>query len=384
MEQKQRPKSLGALLWQINAEGITGYPRYKMVRNFLDTKAREKGVPILGSFELTPLCNLDCKMCYVHLNRGQMGDRPLLTTQQWKSIMNQAVEAGMLYAQLTGGECLTYPGFKELYLHLRSMGVETSILSNGILMNEKMTDFLKKNRPAAIQISLYGASEEGYERVTGQRCFHTVIDNIKRLLDAQFPVSVVTTPNEFMTDGEQIVDLMHSLNLPVLINSGLSAPRAETGRELHDANLDTYVAMMKHQKMLSGEDMEEMMNPEELPDTGGMGEKVFGVSCGAGRSCFAVDWQGGMKPCGNFPCETKNVLEAGFTEAWRYTHITAVEFPCPQECQGCRYQDICKHCVAEHAAGAPLGHASSKVCAWGQRMAAENLRKLPNAKGGEE
>ena len=29
--------------------------------------ARGHDTPISGDFELTPLCNLDCKMCYVHL-----------------------------------------------------------------------------------------------------------------------------------------------------------------------------------------------------------------------------------------------------------------------------------------------------------------------------
>ena len=41
-------------------------------------KARENDTPISGYFELTPLCNLDCKMCYVHLSDPAVKERMLL------------------------------------------------------------------------------------------------------------------------------------------------------------------------------------------------------------------------------------------------------------------------------------------------------------------
>ena len=192
------PKTVRQLLAQLDAQNITDYRRYEAVRKFLNFKARDKGVPISGSFELTPLCNLDCKMCYVHLNKAQMQGAQLLSVRQWKDIMQQAIDAGMMYARVTGGECLTYPGFKELYLFLREKGIETAILSNGILMDEEMCAFLKENPPAAIQVTLYGASEEAYERVTGHRSFNRVVENIRRLRDMEFPLSIAVTPNAFI------------------------------------------------------------------------------------------------------------------------------------------------------------------------------------------
>ena len=116
--ENERPSSLQALLRQLDEQGITDYRRYQQVRQYLGFKAREKNLPISNSFELTPLCNLDCKMCYVHLQREQMHGAELLTTEQWKDIMRQSIDAGMMFATLTGGECLTYPGFDELYLFL--------------------------------------------------------------------------------------------------------------------------------------------------------------------------------------------------------------------------------------------------------------------------
>jgi radical SAM protein with 4Fe4S-binding SPASM domain len=373
----EQPKNLRELLAQLDAQGITDYRRYRQVRQFLGFKAREKNIPLSGTFELTPLCNLDCKMCYVHLNREQMQGAELLSVETWKDIMHQAVDAGMMFARLTGGECLTYPGFKELYCYLQSLGVEVSVLSNGILMNEEMVDFFKQNPPPGVQVTLYGASEDAYERVTGYRVFERVLNNVRCLRDAGIPLSMAVTPNAFMTDGTDIVQLLHDEGFYFSINSGLMAPRKETGRKVADAGLDTYVAMLRLQYELNGKDIGPQCDPDSLPDPPTKaGTTERGVRCGAGRSAFSIDWQGKMRPCNTFPCEPVDVLKHGFAESWQHVNHIALNFLRPAECEACQYSSVCKHCVSEHAAGAEVGHASPAVCQYGKRMVAEGIRQL--------
>ena len=374
-----RPEKLSQLIAQLNARGVNDYRRYEAVRKFLNFKARDKGVPISGAFELTPLCNLDCKMCYVHLNKTQMQGAQLLTVEQWKQIMQQAIDEGMMYARLTGGECLTYAGFRELYLFLRDRGVETVILTNGLLLDEDITAFLRNNPPAAIQVSLYGAGEDTYEQVTGKRTFSLVMENLRRIKAAKIPLTIAVTPSEYMTDAEQILRLLCEEDLPFNINASILPPRPETGRVLADANQDTYISMLKLRSHLKGKELIVEGDPESLPDPGGkQGNPGFGVTCGAGRSGFAIDWQGNMRPCNNFPCEGENVLSLGFNEAWRRTNHTAAHYPLPTECEGCAYHGLCMHCVAAHAAGAKPGHANPAVCAMGRRMVTEGLSSLNN------
>lgn len=368
--------TLTELLSLLDRDGIQDHRRYEAVRKFLNFKARDKGIPISGSFELTPLCNLDCKMCYVHLNKQQMQGANLLSAEIWKDFMKQAIDAGMMYASLTGGECLTYPGFKDLYLFLQENGIETTILSNGILMDESMVDFFRESPPTLIQITLYGASEESYERVAGHRAFSKVLDNIKRLRDEEIPLRIAVTPNAFMDDGEDVVKLIYSLNLPCRINSGLFAPRTETGRKIEEAELSQYVKMLRQQMLLSGKDIPETCDDEMLPEVGGNGEKANGVTCGAGRSGFSVSWDGQLRPCGTFPNVAENLLQTPFKTAWQSINRQVNQFPLPTGCVGCKYYHICKHCVAEHASGAPIGHTSSAVCDWTQRMVAEGIFKL--------
>ena len=368
------PASLAELLAQLDAQGVTDYRRYSEVRKYLSFKARDKGVPIDGSFELTPLCNLDCKMCYVHLNREQLRGAELLSTQTWRDLMRQAVDAGMMFAKLTGGECLTYPGFRELYLYLRDLGVETCILSNGVLMDAEMVDFLVENPPALIQITVYGASEEAYARVTGHRSFSRVMENLQRIRDAGLPLRAAITPNAFMEDGEQLVRLLHGMNVPFQINAGLVSPREETGRDLQDADSDTYVRVLKLARVLRGGAECVGCDEGELPEPGGSAEQATkGVRCGAGRSGFSIAWNGLMRPCNTFPEVAADVLKLGFAEAWRRINAQVREFPQPLECEGCSYRAQCVSCVADHASGAPIGHANPARCVRTRRMIAEGL-----------
>ena len=57
-------------------------PIVPAITEYLYRKSALSGVPISGTFELTPVCNMDCKMCYVRMSRQQQeAVSPLATTR---------------------------------------------------------------------------------------------------------------------------------------------------------------------------------------------------------------------------------------------------------------------------------------------------------------
>ena len=348
------------------------------VERFVDAKARRLGVPVHGSFELTPLCNLDCRMCYVHLNQDQMGEKKLLTVDQWKSLMDQAVDAGMMDAILTGGECLTYPGFDELYLHLQSKGIRTTVLTNGLLLTEERIEFFSKHPPKFIQITLYGSSEDEYEAVTGRRCFARVLENIRRLAGRPIPAALAITPNRFLPDGgEALVKLAHELGMWYSINTVLFAPRADTGRQNDEIDLDVdgYIRLHMLRRALSGT---KVLPPAScsLPAPSREGTPVKGLLCSAGNSSFDICWDGTMKPCSGFDDIQAHPLADGFEQAWKQIRAASMEYPLPAECPQCAYRDICPACVMAHRQDAPVGHASPRICERAQKIVSSGLMTL--------
>lgn len=344
------------------------------MRRHLERKARERGVPLHGTFELTPLCNLNCRMCYAHLTKEQLQGRALLTVRQWKALMDAAIDLGMLDATFTGGECLTYPGVEELYLHLYSKGVRTTILTNGLLMTPERVDFFKRYPPRGVQITLYGSDEAEYEAVTGARCFERVVQNIRELAQTEIPLSVAITPNRFLSDGgERLVRLAHSLGVHYTINTSLFRPREETGRREDRIDLpdDAYIALHRLRRSLHG--VETQPNTCDLPLPSKRGSEQRGLLCSAGNSGFHVRWDGKMLPCGSFEGVEAEPLKEGFPAAWEKIHAACAEYPLPEECAECAYRGLCPACVMVHRQGAAPGHASPEVCARAQKLAASGL-----------
>ena len=320
MKRMGKPMNGFELFEQLREKNGKPQQEYGELEKYIGLKAREKGIPISGKFELTPLCNFDCKMCYVHLNAEQLKKRSVLPVDTWKDLMRQAWEAGMLTATLSGGECLAYPGFDELYLYLHSLGCEVLVPTNGFLLDDKRIQFFKDHRPASIQITLYGWNEDVYERVTGRRAFQTVADNIKRAAEADLPIFLAVTPNRYL--GEDIFETLRvakELYQKVVINTFYTSPREDTGRSgyQHDADTELYIRALKYLKALNGIDTVEI-DEDRLPPCGGPCHELSecGLQCGGGRSGFAIDWEGRMTPCTDLVGIQGYPLRDGFAAAW--------------------------------------------------------------------
>ena len=59
---------------------------------YMHSKGTQLGLPIAGTFEITPRCNFNCKMCYIH----QQADKPELSADEWLDIGRQAAACGMI------------------------------------------------------------------------------------------------------------------------------------------------------------------------------------------------------------------------------------------------------------------------------------------------
>ena len=354
----------------LKSKNIAGPESKKLINNYLERRARSQGIPVHGTFELTPSCNLDCKMCYVHLKGESFHSNQLLTTDEWKSIMEHAYKAGMRQATLTGGECLTYQGFDELFLFLRQLGVGVSVLSNGTLIGTRRVEFFKNKPPEYVQISLYGSNDDTYEKVTGHRVFSRVYECIQLLKGAGIRVQISITPNRFMiNDIRPLVELAHTMGVPYEINCRLIQPRENTGRNIEDLTIDQYIEIYHIRAELTNT----KLYPSDLCDLPEQSRTVSvqkGLLCGAGRSSFAISYDGYMMPCVSLEEVSAPVLTLGFEKAWEIIHQKSTTYLLPGECITCAYYPVCIHCQAQHK-NAPMGHCNPQIC--------ERTRKLAEA-----
>ena len=184
--------------------------------------ATEKKVPLYGVLELLPLCNLNCDMCYVRMSREEMEEvGRLRTMEEWTKTAEDMMRAGTLFVLLTGGEPLLYPHFRELYQKLRELGMIITINTNGTLINEAWADFFAENKPRRINITLYGASNETYERLCHYPGgFDKAVNGIRLLRERNIDVKVNgSLAKANVDDRMKIIELGESLDAPVRIDT---------------------------------------------------------------------------------------------------------------------------------------------------------------------
>lgn len=369
-------ESLVEVLDDLDARDIRGVQRYRAMNQYLSMKARYKDVPMSGTFELTPLCNLNCKMCYVHLNNDQLpAGKGFLNVEEWKDILRQAVDAGMMYAAFTGGECLTYPGFRELYLYAYSLGVQPDVMTNGCLLTEEMISFFSMYPPGIIQISLYGSSEDAYEAVTGCRSFQQALSGIQRAKAAGLNLTIAVTPNRFMQpDIPALLALLHSLDLPYEIGSATLYARPETERrfETYAVEIDAYMQLLSQDKAHWEDHRGKAITktiPRYLPPENG---KLQGLPCGGAHSSFHINWKGELCPCIAFATSVHcSVLEQGFVAAWNQIRQEMAAYRPPNECTECELRPYCVTCPGEKSMGNLQGGLNRYVCEKLKRNMAE-------------
>ena len=84
--------------------------------------AKQARVPITVNFELLPICNLDCKMCYIRTDGAEVRRQGgLIPADAWLGLARELLDAGTLFLLLTGGEVFLYPEFRFLYENLVKM-----------------------------------------------------------------------------------------------------------------------------------------------------------------------------------------------------------------------------------------------------------------------
>lgn len=169
--------------------------RWKARQEAFAIYAAKKHIPLDGAFELTPRCNLRCKMCYIRLDADrakELGQE--LSADQWTELGKQTVSAGTLKLLLTGGEPMIRKDFTDIYGELSKMGFLITLNTNATMLTPELFKLLKKCPPTETNVTIYGASPETYEKVCGNPgAFDAAMRGLEQLSEISTKLEVRTT-----------------------------------------------------------------------------------------------------------------------------------------------------------------------------------------------
>ena len=276
----------------------------------------------------------------------------------WKRIFDEAIEEGMLFCLLTGGEIFTYPYFKELYEYLCTKGIHIVLNTNATLLDEETVAWLAEHRPRRLNISLYGASADTYENLCKNRGgFEQVLKAFELLnkYGIDYKVHGVLVPSN-INDYEGIKKICNHFRtylslsyymFPNLRKEGedISAEERFTPEEMAEIALKYRKDQCAGNPEMWRKYLEEkcycMEHSEKMPAYG-----RNKINCRGGSCSFWVNWRGEISSCGMDDDRNYDLNQYSLKEAWEKIAIGTKEVELSKECAVCKYRSICPVCAA--------------------------------------
>lgn len=289
---------------QIAAARISGRPR-----------------PFFVQYSLLNTCNARCGYCNCPARED-----PRLSLEQHRAVLAELARLGAVRVKFLGGEPLLSPDLGELVRHVRRLGMRSAMVTNGLLVPQKM-DIVREIDE--IIISLDG-SREAHDAQRGQGTWKRVMQAVEACAGEglDFFLSAVVTRHsagevDWMIDAARRYGVMVNFQLPQ-INEEMYGPGAadwapapEQARAIvarviaaKESGAPVLFTARSYRRTLEWPDfsVERVERPGEP------------TPCSAGRYFLQVEPNGDIYPCvlhiGHF--EPKNAVRDGVEAAWRH------------------------------------------------------------------
>lgn len=329
------------------------------ISRHLHSRAARAGIPLSGTFELTPCCNLACKMCYVRKPKAEVeAEGGLMSAEQWITLAKKCRDSGMLYLLLTGGEPLSHPQFREIYTAAKKLGFVVSINTNGTLIDDDMLHFLASDPPARVNMSLYGASRETYSELCGvPEAFDRAMYALKGMRREGIRVKLNYSVTRYNRgDMVGILDTAKENDCNVQIASYMFPPLRRDGSRIGEndrmtAEEDAAFTVKSERLRLPAEKFKERCMARIARSGGTIDEECLDaptehIRCRAGTTAFWVNWNGEISLCGMIPRPSANVKTTDFAEAWQRVREDTAKILVPAKCTACPDREVCMVCAA--------------------------------------
>lgn len=310
----------------------------------LEKKLGDQRYPISGMFELTDRCNLSCVHCYINQSVGcENSRRSELSTDQVKRILDQAAEAGCLFLVFTGGEVFVRQDFLEIFEYARRLGILVTIFTNGTMLNRHIVEKLADLQPRQVEISIYGATAETYEKITKvPGSFDRCVKGIDLLMEKNIPLELKTIllkPNVHEIAEMQQFAEDRGLHFRY---DGVLWPRLDNHEIPDDYRLTA-------EELVAFDQADPVRIKEWTRIYKEFGNRVvrseFVFNCGAGHRSFHIDSTGKMSICTMVRKPAYDLSEMSFIEAFdKLGELRKLRREKDTKCRTCTLGGLCAQC----------------------------------------
>ena len=336
----------------------------------------ETGKPLVAMLELSDRCNEVCVHCYQV--QGRKGE---LSTRDWRRILDQLAEAGVLMLTLSGGEVTLRKDFLEILAYARQLGFAVRLFTNGLTMTRELAAQIAAQNVTCVEISLYSTRAEVHDFVTGvPGSFDRTVQGIRNLRDLGVDVMIkAVMMNLNQADLPAYPALAAQLGAQFRIDTGGLVPREGGDRDPQALDPDRSRATQL-ERQLRVEKQRALGHSAQTQPISGRRPASTKV-CGAARTLH-VEPNGEMRPCSLLEVDLGDVRSVSPSEIHNSERARGVRGLTWGDLHGCRVCELARSCsrcyaVALAETGDALGpHPSAclKARAAAQAASARGLR----------
>lgn len=313
---------------------------------------KSKYIPVSAVWEITLACNMKCMHCGSAAGRARSNE---ITTKEASALCKELKELGTGVVTLMGGEPFLRKDWYKIAQKIKDLEMDLIIISNGLVIDEKIVTQLRKLDPYAIAISLDGALPETHDAIRGTKgAFDKCISCLKLLKKADLPTSVITTLHKRnVKELSKMRDFL--LNKGIAWQIQIAGPTGRFPKKLLLSKEEFYSVAM----FISSS--RNQYSAKELPIMGahnfGYHSHILGnimltpvwKGCQAGITTIGIQSNGGIKGCLSLPDKyiEDNIRKRSLTEIWndptfaRYNRKFKKE-DLKGDCKDCKYGKSCK------------------------------------------
>ena len=257
---------------------------YEIFSKQLHERASQNRMPISATVEVTMRCNLHCQHCYIPLEQRKAKHPDELSLDEFKRVFSEFADAGTLWLLFTGGEPFLRPDFLDIYAVAKQFGFIITIFTNGTLINDRIVEYLAEWRPFNIEISLYGSTQQTYEKITGipgsyQRCLQGIEGLLQNGLPLELKAPLMTLNAHELKDMKKMAaNLGVGFHFDPVITAGINGDLTPTAFRLPPEEIIQYELNDEHRASTWPEKI------ASYKDKNIEGSSMY--NCGAGAPAF--------------------------------------------------------------------------------------------------
>jgi MoaA/NifB/PqqE/SkfB family radical SAM enzyme len=168
-------------------------------------RALGKRIPIYATVALTFRCQCRCVHCYAE-GRQDTG-RVELTTAQFRDVLRQLADLGVIRVAFSGGEPMLRSDLAELVAFATELGMLTRISTNGFLVNRERLAELRGAGLTQCGISIDSADPDVHDRLRGlPGAFDRAIEGLRLVREFGIEPEILTYASRAnVTDGLEAI-----------------------------------------------------------------------------------------------------------------------------------------------------------------------------------